>query len=242
MHHRSTALHLLKHPIRIKVRHGSTKTHWISTVSDQNIVWHASNVTRELREARNGHKAAVIWLTGLPSSGKSTTAHAVEQLLVAQGRQAYVLDGDNIRHGLSADLGFDTPARVEHLRRIGELAKLMYDAGMIVLCAFISPTRKSRRAVRDLLPAGTFLEVYCKCAVEVCERRDPKGFYARARAGTIADYTGISAPYEEPELPELVLDTATMPADRCASAVIELLGARGILNATMLRETTEKRD
>lgn len=197
-------------------------------MSDQNIVWHASNVTRELREAKNGHKAAVIWLTGLPSSGKSTTAHAVEQLLVAQGRQAYVLDGDNIRHGLSADLGFDTPARAEHLRRIGELAKLMYDAGMIVLCAFISPTRDSRHKVRSLLPAGAFLEVYCKCAVEVCERRDPKGYYARARAGTIADYTGISAPYEEPESPELILDTAALASKVCATAVMDMLHERGI--------------
>ena len=202
-------------------------------MSDQNIVWHASNVTRELREAKNGHKAAVIWLTGLPSSGKSTTAHAVEQLLVAQERQAYVLDGDNIRHGLSADLGFDAPARTEHLRRIGELAKLMYDAGMIVLCAFISPTRKSRRAVRDLLPAGAFLEVYCKCAVEVCERRDPKGYYARARAGTIADYTGISAPYEEPESPELILDTAALAPEACATAVMDMLHGRGIFTHNM---------
>ncbi len=198
-------------------------------MSDHNLVWHASTVTRQLREANNGHKAAVVWFTGLPSSGKSTTAHAVEQYLVAQGCQACVLDGDNIRHGLSADLGFDAASRAEHLRRIGELAKLMYETGMIVLCAFISPTRDSRRKIRDLLPAGAFLEVYCKCAVEVCEHRDPKGFYARARAGTIANYTGISAPYDEPESPELVLDTAGLAPEACAKQVIDMLRARHVL-------------
>lgn len=200
-------------------------------MSDQNVVWHASNVTRELREAKNGHKAAVVWLTGLPSSGKSTTAHAVEHHLVAQGCQACVLDGDNIRHGLSADLGFDLASRAEHLRRIGELAKLLHETGMIVLCAFISPTRSVRRKIRSLLPEGAFLEVYCKCAVEVCERRDPKGHYARARAGAIADYTGISAPYEEPESPELVLDTAALGPETCASQVIDMLHAQHILAA-----------
>ena len=192
-------------------------------MSPENIVWHQSLVDRELREAANGHRAAVVWLTGLSASGKSTTAHAVEHALFEQGCQAYTLDGDNVRHGLSADLGFSPEERAEHLRRIGELTKLMYGAGMIVLCAFISPTRASRQRVRDLIPEGAFFEVFCKCPIEICEQRDPKGFYARALKGEIKNYTGISAAYEEPLNPELVLDTAADPPEACATAVIELL-------------------
>jgi adenylylsulfate kinase len=188
-----------------------------------NLVWHRPLIEREQREAANGHKAAVVWFTGLSASGKSTTAHAVEQELFAQGYQAYTLDGDNVRHGLSADLGFNPADRAEHLRRIGELAKLMYGAGMIVLCAFISPTHESRQRVRELLPDGAFLEVFCKCPLEICEQRDPKGFYARALKGEIKDYTGVSAAYEEPLDPELVLDTATLPVERCAAVVLEML-------------------
>lgn len=197
-------------------------------MEDRNLVWHPSLITLAAREAANRHKAAVVWLTGLPSSGKSTTAHAVEALLFGAGCHAYVLDGDNIRHGLSADLGFSEADRAEHLRRIGELAKLLYGAGMIVLCAFISPTLASRAAVRGLLPPGAFLEIYCRCPVSVCERRDPKGFYARARAGNISGYTGVSAPYEEPAAPELVLDTASLDPGACAARVFALLEERGI--------------
>ena len=197
-------------------------------MSATNLVWHASTVTREQREAANGHRAAVVWFTGLPSSGKSTTAHAVEERLFRAGHQVCVLDGDNIRHGLSADLGFGAADRVEHLRRIGELAKLMHGSGMIVFCAFVSPTRASRAEVRRLIPAGRFFEVFCSCSPEICEQRDPKGHYARARAGQLAAYTGVSAPYEEPQQPELVLDTATLAVDACAMRVIEFLGQRGI--------------
>lgn len=198
-------------------------------MSNNPLVWHPSLVTREQREAANGHKAAVVWFTGLPGSGKSTTAHEVEHQLFALGCQAYVLDGDNIRHGLSADLGFSPEDRNEHLRRIAELSHLVHDSGMIVLCAFVSPTRASRDKVRALIPEGTFFEVYCRCPISVCAERDPKGFYAKARSGQIKDYTGVSAPYEEPRAAELVLDTATQPVDRCAADVIALLTRRGII-------------
>lgn len=186
------------------------------------------------REAANGHRAAVIWFTGLPGSGKSTTAHAVEQQLFDAGCQTYVLDGDNVRHGLSADLGFSPADREEHMRRVGELAKLMYEAGMIVLCAFISPTRAGRARARNLIPAHNFLEVHCKCPVELCEKRDPKGFYARAKAGNITEYTGVSAPYEEPVCAELILDTASNTVGNCAQSVVQLLAARGLINAKPL--------
>ena len=197
-------------------------------MDDKNLVWHPSLITTGQREAANGHKAAVVWFTGLPSSGKSTTAHLVEARLFASGHHAYVLDGDNIRHGLSADLGFSAADRAEHMRRIGELAKLLYGSGMIALCAFVSPTRASRSKVREMIPAGAFFEIYCRCPPETCEQRDPKGFYVRAKAGGIRDYTGVSAPYEEPPEPELVLDTALHAADSCAGRVIELLELRGI--------------
>ena len=203
----------------------------------KNIVWHPSAVTRERREAANGHRGAVLWFTGLPSSGKSTTAHAVENALFQTGHQAYVIDGDNIRHGLSVDLGFGPADRREHLRRIGELSRLLYSAGMIVLCAFISPAQESRSRVRGLIPEGAFLEIYCRCPVEVCAWRDPKGFYARARTGEIAEYTGVSAPYEEPRAPELILDTASCSVDQCTVAVMELLHDRRIIGRAG-RDTT----
>lgn len=198
-------------------------------MNKRQVVWHPSLVTREQREAANGHKAAVVWFTGLPGSGKSTTAHEVERHLFALGCQAYVLDGDNIRHGLSADLGFSPEHRKEHLRRIAELSRLVHDSGMIVLCAFVSPTRASREKVRTLIPEGTFFEVYCRCPISVCAERDPKGFYAKAQSGQIKDYTGVSAPYEEPGAAELVLDTATQTVDNCAAEVIALLSRRGII-------------
>ncbi len=143
--------------------------------------------------------------------------------------QAYALDGDNVRHGLSADLGFSSAERKEHLRRIGELAKLMYEAGMIVLCAFVSPTSESRARVRNMIPADAFFEVYCKCPLNVCEQRDPKGFYAEARAGRISGYTGVSAPYETPRDPELVLDTAGLSVEHCMTSVVDLLQNRDII-------------
>jgi adenylyl-sulfate kinase len=198
-------------------------------VNKPQIVRHPSLVSREQREAANRHRAAVVWFTGIPGSGKSTTAHEVERQLFAMGCQAYVLDGDNVRHGLSADLGFSPEHRSEHLRRIGELSKLIYDAGMIVLCAFVSPTRENRDKVRARIPAGAFFEIHCNCPATVCAERDPKGFYKRAQAGEIKDYTGVSAPYEPPAAPELVLDTAAQDSARCAAQVIDLLHAAGVL-------------
>ncbi|MBX3662293.1 MAG: adenylyl-sulfate kinase [Burkholderiales bacterium] len=194
------------------------------------IVRHPSLVSREQREAANGHRAAVVWFTGIPGSGKSTTAHEVERQLFAMGCQAYVLDGDNVRHGLSADLGFSPEHRSEHLRRIGELSRLIYDAGMIVLCAFVSPTRENRDKVRARIPAGAFFEIHCNCPAAVCAERDPKGFYKKAQAGEIKNYTGVSAPYEVPTAPELVLNTALHDSARCAAQVIDLLRAAGVLS------------
>lgn len=196
----------------------------------QKLVWHPSLISREQREAMHGHRAAVVWLTGLPGSGKSSIAHLVEQQLFLAKCQTLVLDGDNVRHGLSADLGFSPADREEHMRRVGELAKLMYGAGMIVLCAFVSPTRNGRNRVRNMLPSGAFIEVYCKCPAEVCEQRDSKGFYASARAGKIEDYTGVSAPYEEPLEPDMVLDTASGSIEHCAKTIIGLLLQRGVIN------------
>ncbi len=205
------------------------------------VVWHPSLVTREQREAANGHKAAVVWFTGLPGSGKSTTAHEVERRLFAMGCQAYVLDGDNVRHGLSADLGFSPEHRDEHLRRIAELSLLIYQAGVIVLCAFVSPTCASRDKVRGLIPPGAFFETWCQCPVSVCAERDPKGFYAKAQAGQIKNYTGVSAPYEEPDAAELVLDTAAHSAEHCAGSVIELLQRRGIIASAEVQRSAMKR-
>lgn len=203
----------------------------MSKLPEKNLIRHHAAVGLSQRETANGHKAAVVWFTGLPGSGKSTTAHAVEQQLFDAGCQAYVLDGDNVRHGLSADLGFSPADREEHMRRVGELAKLMYEAGMIVLCAFISPTRAGRTYVRNLIPEQSFIEVYCKCPVEVCADRDPKGFYARAKAGKIADYTGVSAPYEAPLHAELVLDTVGNNVGDCTQKVVQLLAARSAIKA-----------
>ncbi len=178
----------------------------------------------------HGHRAAVVWLTGLPGSGKSSIAHLVEQQLFLANCQTIVLDGDNVRHGLSADLGFSPADREEHMRRIGELAKLMHGTGMIVLCSFVSPTRSGRQSVRNLLPPGAFFEVYCKCPAEVCEQRDSKGFYASARAGKIEDYTGVSAPYEEPLAPDLILDTASCSTAHCADNIVKMLLQRDVIN------------
>jgi len=186
-------------------------------------------VHRTDRERRNGHRAALLWFTGLSGAGKSTLAHSVEAELFRRGCHSYVFDGDNVRHGLCGDLGFSPADRSENLRRIGEAAKLFLDAGVIVLAAFISPTRADREQLRAMFAPGDFIEIYCRCALEVCEARDRKGLYARARAGEIADFTGISAPYEEPRQPELVLDTGTAPLDECAARVIGLLEERQIV-------------
>ena len=173
----------------------------------KNIFWCEGKVKREDRERLLGQKGVVIWFTGLSGSGKSTLAYAVEEKLHKMGYLTYVLDGDNIRHGLNSDLGFSPEDREENIRRVGEVAKLFADAGVIVMTAFISPYRKDRRRARRLMDEGRFVEVYCKCGLEVCERRDPKGLYKKAKAGEIDEFTGVSAPYEEPEKPEIVVET-----------------------------------
>jgi adenylylsulfate kinase len=194
-----------------------------------NTVWHHAAVTRDLRERLNGHRNAVVWFTGLSGSGKSTLAHAVEERLYQMACRTFVFDGDNVRHGLCGDLGFSENDRKENIRRIGEMTKLFAEAGVIALTAFISPFRADRRRVRQMLRPGNFIEVYCRCPLEVCESRDVKGIYRRARAGEIHDFTGISSPYEEPENPELVIDTGSMPLDQCVDQVIGHLRDRGVI-------------
>ncbi|PHM39062.1 adenylylsulfate kinase [Xenorhabdus mauleonii] len=171
-----------------------------------NIVWHPHSLGRAQREAVNGHPALVIWFTGLSGSGKSTLAGALEQALFSQGIKTYLLDGDNLRHGLCNDLGFSESDRRENIRRVGEVSKLMVDAGLVVLTAFISPNRAERQKVRELMQAGQFIEVHVDTPLEVCESRDPKGLYKKARAGELLNFTGIDAAYEAPEQPEIYLD------------------------------------
>jgi adenylylsulfate kinase len=196
-----------------------------------NVVWHHATVTRARREKQNGHRTTILWFTGLSGSGKSTLAHAVEEELHCMGCRTFVFDGDNVRHGLCADLGFSDKDRIENIRRVGEMAKLFLEAGVISLTAFISPFRSDRRKVRSLVPHGDFLEIYCNCSLEICEARDVKGLYKRARAGEIKDFTGISSPYEEPENPELNVDTGKLTLAESVAMVIEMLKARGIILA-----------
>jgi adenylylsulfate kinase len=194
-----------------------------------NVVWHHATVTRARREQLNGHKSAILWFTGLSGAGKSTLAHAVEERLYQLACRTFVMDGDNVRHGLCADLGFSEEGRKENIRRVGEAAKLFMEAGVIVLTAFISPFRSDRSRVRKLVPHGEFLEVYCRCPIEICESRDVKGLYKRARAGEIKDFTGISSPYEEPVTPELDVDTGVLPLEDSVARVIDMLVERGVI-------------
>jgi len=194
-----------------------------------NVVWHHATVTRERREKVNGHSSVILWFTGLSGAGKSTLAHAVEERLYQAGCRTFVFDGDNVRHGLCADLGFSPEERIENIRRVGEMAKLFLEAGVVALTAFISPFRSDRARVRSLVPHGEFLEIYCRCPLEVCEERDVKGLYGRARAGEIKDFTGISSPYEEPLKPELVVDTGGQPLEESVNKVMELLRDRGVI-------------
>jgi adenylylsulfate kinase len=196
----------------------------------KHIIWSHSHVTREERRGMLGHGAGTLWFTGLSGSGKSTLALAVERELMQRGVLAYVLDGDNIRHGLNANLGFSPEDRTENIRRIGEVAKLFNDAGVVVMTAFISPYREDRDAVRAILPDREFIEVFVDCALEECERRDTKGLYRRARAGEIPEFTGISAPYEPPTAAELVLRTDRDDLETCRDQVIQLLEQSGWLD------------
>lgn len=199
-----------------------------------NTVWHNATVTRERREQLNQHRSTLLWFTGLSGSGKSTLAHSVEERLYQLGCRTFVFDGDNVRHGLCSDLGFSREERIENIRRIGEMSKLFLDAGLISLTAFISPFRKDREFVRNLVRPEKFIEIYCECPIEVCETRDVKGLYKRARAGEIKEFTGISSPYEAPENPDLVLDTAHSPLSMCAEEVITLLTQRGIIGNSQM--------
>ena len=200
-------------------------------MQSSNTRWHHAVIQREHRQKQNGHRSAILWFTGLSGAGKSTLAHAVEERLYQLGCRTYVLDGDNVRHGLCGDLGFSATDRTENIRRIGEVAKLMIDAGVIALTAFISPFRADRERVRGMVMHGEFIEIYCHCPVEVCETRDVKGLYQRARAGEVKDFTGISSPYEAPLKPELTVDTATQPLDACVTQVLDYLRERGLLPA-----------
>lgn len=196
-----------------------------------NISWHESTITKEDRETQNGHKAVVIWFTGLSGSGKSTLSQAVENALYASGCRTFVLDGDNIRHGLNKDLGFSPEDREENIRRIGEVAALFTQAGVIAMTAFISPYRDDRRKARTIAGEGNFIEVYVRCALEVCEQRDPKGLYKKARAGQIPEFTGISAPYEEPTHAEVVVDTDTLSLEESVEVVLSALRERGVIES-----------
>jgi adenylylsulfate kinase len=194
-----------------------------------NVVWQSGTIGLHDREALLKQKGVCLWFTGLSGSGKSTLARGVEQALYKRGRLAYVLDGDNIRHGLNADLSFTEEDRKENIRRIGEVSQLFVDAGVITLTAFISPFRADRDAVRRIMAPGRFIEIYVKCALDVCEKRDVKGLYSKARKNEIPDFTGISSPYEEPRDAEIVLDTAQVPESLCVERILEYLEEKQII-------------
>ncbi|TCP23461.1 adenylylsulfate kinase [Scopulibacillus darangshiensis] len=195
----------------------------------KNIVWHDATITKADREKLNWHKSAVLWFTGLSGAGKSTIANAVEAQLYALGARSYLLDGDNIRSGLNNNLGFSADDRKENIRRIGEVAKLFVDSNAIVLTSFISPYISDRQEVRELVEDNEFFEIYVKCSLDECEKRDPKGLYQKARAGEIKTFTGIDAPYEPPESPELILDTEKETVEASAERVINLLKERLVI-------------
>ncbi len=203
----------------------------VSSRSSDNVVWHSGDVTRADREARLGQRAGTVWFTGLSGSGKSTVAVEVERRLAAQGRLCYRLDGDNLRHGLNGDLGFSEADRTENIRRTGEVCRLLVDAGVIVLASFVSPFRADRDQVRAMHAAANmpFLEAFVDVPIEVAESRDPKGLYAKARAGEIKGFTGIDQPYEAPESPEIVVNTAELTVEDAAERVIEHLRGAGLI-------------
>ena len=196
---------------------------------DKNIVWHQASISRELISTNRGHKSAILWFTGLSGSGKSTLANALNSSLYERGIVSYVLDGDNIRHGLCKDLGFSDQDREENIRRIGEVAKLFLDAGIIVLTAFVSPFRLDREKARSLVQKEDFIEIYCAANLKVCEERDPKGLYGKARSGVIKDFTGISSPYEEPNNPDIKIDTGKLDIQESVKLILDKLIARSII-------------
>ncbi|MBW1785133.1 MAG: adenylyl-sulfate kinase [Deltaproteobacteria bacterium] len=205
-----------------------------------NVTWFNGAVSREKRENLHGHKGAVIWFTGLSASGKSTIAHHLERLLYEAGCSTYVFDGDNVRHGLCADLSFTPEHRSENIRRIGEMTKLFVDAGVIAVTAFISPYKEDRDSVRRLVGDASFLEIFVQCPPEVCAARDPKGLYERAQRGEIKEFTGVSAPYEEPADPDLTIHSSDEDADTAARRVYDLIKQRHIIGVS--REAVEDHD
>ncbi len=200
-------------------------------IKAENIVWHKQTLSKEERSMLKQQRSAILWFTGFSGSGKSTVANALEQALFQRGYHTYLLDGDNVRHGLNKNLGFSAEDRVENIRRIGEVAKLFVDSGVIVLTAFISPYRHDRRLVRDLVEEGEFIEVFVDTPLEVCESRDPKGLYKKARAGEIKHFTGIDDPYEIPEHPEITLHTDQKSVEESVAQILEELKARGYLKS-----------
>ena len=216
-------------PIKIKTM--SSAPQGDTNPKGTNIVWHEASVDRQSRAQQRGHRSAILWFTGLSGSGKSTLANAVNAALFEQGLATYVLDGDNIRHSLCKDLGFSDSDREENIRRIGEVAKLFLDAGVIVLTAFVSPFRADRDKARKLVDVDDFIEIHCAADLTICEERDTKGLYAKARAGEIKDFTGISSPYEDPASPELKINTGEQSLDRCVEIVLKTLLDRKVIPA-----------
>jgi len=198
-------------------------------MKSSNIIYHQASVTRQRRNKLNNHRSIVLWFTGLSGSGKSTLAHAVEEKLFQKGCRTFVLDGDNVRHGLNSNLDFSEAGRTENIRRISEVSKLMLESGLIVMTAFISPIKKDRNEAKKLISSDDFIEIYCKASVEVCENRDVKGLYKRARAGEIKNYTGIDSPYEEPENPELIIDTDNQSLEDSVSTILNFLELNEII-------------
>jgi len=195
-----------------------------------NIIYHKASVTRQRRNKLNNHRSIVLWFTGLSGSGKSTLAHALEEKLFQKGCRTFVLDGDNVRHGLNSNLDFSEAGRTENIRRISEVSKLMLESGLIVMTAFISPINKDRSDARKLISSDDFIEIYCKASLETCETRDVKGFYKRARAGEIKNYTGVDSPYEVPKNPELIIDTDNQSLEESVSSILNFLESNGIIN------------
>jgi|TARA_B110001450_G_scaffold123829_1_gene116584 adenylylsulfate kinase len=199
-------------------------------MKSSNIIYHQASVTRQRRNKLNNHRSVVLWFTGLSGSGKSTLAHSLEEKLFQKGCKTFVLDGDNVRHGLNSNLDFSEAGRTENIRRISEVSKLMLESGLIVMTAFISPINKDRGEARQLISNEDFIEIYCKASIETCETRDVKGLYKRARAGEITNYTGIDSPYEVPENPELTIDTDNQSLEGSVSTILSFLKSNGIIN------------
>jgi adenylylsulfate kinase len=199
-------------------------------MKSSNVIYHQATVTRKRRNKLNDHRSVVLWFTGLSGSGKSTLAHALEEKLFQKNCRTFVLDGDNVRHGLNSNLDFSQPGRTENIRRISEVSKLMMESGLIVMTAFISPFNKDRNEARKLISSEDFIEIYCKASIETCETSDVKGLYKRARKGEIANYTGIDSPYEAPENPELIIDTDNQSLEESVSTILSFLESNGVIS------------